>query len=75
MLNVYDKGERTHYLLKSLLICYSNLDDIDNEMKISQEFIELYPNEELGYESLALTKIQKSDYTFAIDILTGAIIK
>ena len=75
LLYVYEKGERTHYLLKSLLICYSNIDDIDNEMRISQEFVKLYPNEELGYESLALAKIQKLEFSAAIEILNQAVIK
>ena len=60
---------------KMLLICYSNLNDYKNEIRLSNEIILKFPDNPIGYESLAISYLSNSNYIKAIDILNDAIEK
>ena len=60
-------------LYKMLLICYSNLGDYDNEIRLSQDVIQKFPFDPIGYESLALSYLDTAKYIKAIEVLNNAV--
>ena len=66
---VYDTGTTNFGIMRSLLICYSNLDEIENETNLSKAMMDIYPEENLGYESYALSLLESGQTSDAISIL------
>ena len=60
-------------LYRMLLICYSNLEDYENEIRISSKIVKNFPFDPLGYESLAISYLETADYMNAIEVLNEAI--
>ena len=66
---IYHRGTTNFKIMRSLLICYSNLDEIENETSLSKAIMDIYPEESLGYESYALSLLENGQISDAISIL------
>jgi len=60
-------------LYKMLLIAYSNIEDYESEISISNEIIKKFPFDPIGYESLAIAYLETTKYISAIEVLNKAI--
>jgi len=66
---VYDGGSTNFEVMRALLICYSNLNEIQNEITLSKSMMDIYPEENLGFESHALSLLRNDQISDAISIL------
>jgi tetratricopeptide (TPR) repeat protein len=67
--HVYDGGSINFEIMRALLICYSNLNEIQNEISLSKSMMDIYPEESLGFESHALSLLRNEQISDAISIL------
>tara|TARA_B110000467_G_scaffold125289_1_gene117661 strand:- start:483 stop:2027 length:1545 start_codon:yes stop_codon:yes gene_type:complete len=66
---VYEGGSINFEIMRALLICYSNLNEIQNEITLSKSMMALYPEESLGFESHALSLLENGMISDAISTL------
>jgi len=69
---VYDADNITFELLRTMLICYSNLNDEENELKIADEMVNKFPENPTGYEALALAYLFNARFVDALEVLDRA---
>ena len=67
--HVYDGGSTNFEIMRALLICYSNLNEIQNEISLSKSMMDIYPEENLGFESHALSLLGNDQISDAISTL------
>tara|TARA_B110000438_G_scaffold296134_1_gene340338 strand:- start:597 stop:2138 length:1542 start_codon:yes stop_codon:yes gene_type:complete len=67
--HVYVGGSTKFDIMRALLICYSNLNEIQNELSLSKSMMDIYPEEILGFESHALSLLENGQISDAISTL------
>ena len=66
---VYNDGVNNFEIMRALLICYSNLNELQREISFSKSMMDIYPEENLGFESYALSLLEDGKITDAISTL------
>ena len=66
---VYNHGENNFEIMRALLICYSNLNELQREINLSKSMMDIYPEENLGFESHALSLLEDGKISDAISTL------
>ena len=66
---VYNDGVDNFEIMRALLICYSNLNELQNEISLSKSMMDIYPEENLGFESHALSLLGDGKISDAISTL------
>ena len=67
--HVYEGGTINFEIMRALLICYSNLNEIQNEIRLSESMMAVYPEENLGFESHALSLLENGMISESISTL------
>ena len=75
LLPLYDKGDYSIEILRVLLVAYSKLEDIKNQVIISQVLLNEYPEMPIGYEALSYAYIDGNQMSKALEILLNGISK
>jgi tetratricopeptide (TPR) repeat protein len=72
---LYNTGNKSIELLRIYLIAHSGLKNFEDELRISKEIMQIYPDFQLGYEALSIAFLNLGDISASIDILLIAIKK
>ncbi|MBC8311044.1 MAG: tetratricopeptide repeat protein [Candidatus Marinimicrobia bacterium] len=67
--HVYNGGSTNFEIMRALLICYSNLNEVQNEISLSKSMMDVYPEENVGFESHALSLLEDGRISDAISTL------
>ncbi len=72
---IYEKGNHSLDVLRILLIAYSSLEQIENEINVSETLMNEYPDIPVGYEALSFAYLQAEENNKAVEILLQALPK
>ena len=72
---IYTAGNHSLDVLKMLLIAYSSLEQIENEIIISKTLKNEYPDISVGFEALSFAYLQGGQNSKAVEILLQALTK
>ena len=72
---IYETGNYSLSILRMLLIAYSTLGQVEEEIKISQTLLNEYPDLSVGYEALSFAYLQSGSNEKAVEILLRALPK
>ena len=72
---IYEKGNHSLDVLRMLLIAYSSLGQIENEINVSKTLMNEYPDIPVGYEALSFAYLQAGSNEKAVEILLQALPK
>ena len=70
---IYEKGNHSLDVLRMLLIAYSSLGQIENEINVSKTLMNEYPDIPVGYEALSFANLQAVSNEKAVEILLQAL--